>query len=355
MKRNKIDQVERICISVNSYCNYACRYCYFFNSGNSGVKQSSLKATEILEILDNVYNYHWDNNFEKKIKINFVGSGEPLLSWESIYQAVSIFWRKHPNQRSIKFYTVTNGSLITPEIAKEMKLHKIFPSISLDGPPEINNKYRIFPNGAGTFNDTMKGINILRKVGFDIVINTTLSRNLLNNLDIYFSFVKEAGISKIIFDRMVDVPKNVETVTYDEYYKFLQDVNKFKKLLHIDKLEIGNLEAYRRTLIGKPDQVCTMFGSSCGAGTHFIIYMGRKVYPCGRMFGQDKWLLGDYRDDISILQSRMYKHIKENKNCLKCSAYNECIRDCILDSKDEKYRCESRLEFLNKIKLEGIS
>jgi hypothetical protein len=50
-KENKMEQVERICISVNTECNLGCRYCYFFNPENRVSKESALSTDEIFTIL----------------------------------------------------------------------------------------------------------------------------------------------------------------------------------------------------------------------------------------------------------------------------------------------------------------
>ncbi|NQZ57299.1 MAG: radical SAM protein, partial [Lentisphaeraceae bacterium] len=323
-------------------------YCYFFNPENHVEKEPALSSEDIGDILKRAYEYHEKYAFAKKIKINFVGSGEPLLNCKEISITVSDFSERFPNQQRLKFYTVTNASLITADIAAEMHQLKIFPSVSLDGPQSLHDEHRIFLGGKGTFEATMKGINILRDAGFDLAINTTLNRRLRDNLDEYFDFIEKEGFNKVIFDRLVDTPTGVESVSYEEYYKFLIKVGDIRKLRKLDDLEIGNLEAYRRNFAGIPDQVCTMFGGSCGAGTHFLIYMGKDVYPCGRMFGKSQWLLGDSSEAIDLLQARMYKHVPKRVDCASCSVSEACVKDCLLEYHTEGYSCEPRQVFLKE-------
>jgi molybdenum cofactor biosynthesis enzyme MoaA len=45
------EQVERICISVNTECNLGCKYCYFLNHENRILKESILSVDEIFTIL----------------------------------------------------------------------------------------------------------------------------------------------------------------------------------------------------------------------------------------------------------------------------------------------------------------
>lgn len=303
-----MEQIERICISVNTVCNLGCKYCYFYHPENRVSKELPLDEAEIIKILDQAYIYHQKYQFKKKIKVNFVGSGEPLINWKIIRNAIRQFWDKYPDQEVIKFYTVTNATLVTHKIAQEMKELKVIPSVSIDGPKEIHDKYRLTHKQQGTFDRVIKGVEVLREVGFDVAINTTLSRDLLFGLDGFVEFVKEYGFKKVIFDRLVDTPDFIDPISYAEYYQFLENIHGKFQAAKMTDVEVGNLEAYKRNFQGKPDKVCTMFGGSCGAGSNFVIYMGKDVYPCGRMFGKEEWLLGSIDDPIEEFTQRMKKH-----------------------------------------------
>jgi uncharacterized protein len=344
------EQIERICISVNTVCNLGCDYCYFFHPENRVEKEKALQPNEILQILENARNYHLDYNFDKKIKINFVGSGEPLLHWRNIRDAVQAFNDTYPEQQSVKFYTVTNATLVTPIIARELKALNIVPSVSVDGPKAVHDKHRVDHKGIGTFDRVIKGINLLHEVGFEIAINTTLTRDLLESLDSYVDFIREYGFRKVIFDRLVDTPDTVIAISYAEYYEFLQTIRDKFIAAGLADVEIGNLEAYKRNFAGKPDKVCTMFGGSCGAGSNFVIYMGREVYPCGRMFGKQQWLLGSINDNIADFTQRMEKHWPERSDCKACSVAKDCVRDCLLEYHTENYSCDPRKDFLRTMK-----
>ncbi len=343
------EQIERICISVNTKCNLKCKYCYFFNSKNAIEGINELTSDEIFLILENIHFYTKQCNIRKDLKVNFVGSGEPLLSWKSIKQALTKF-KLFLNDK-IKFYLVTNGTLISDIIADEMIDLGVFPSVSLDGFKEIHDKYRISAKGIGSFAQTMKGIEVLRSKNFTIAINTTVTKDIIMNIQEYFSFLVENNINKVTFDRMVDVNDNIQDVSYDEFYMFLINLLNVRKEMKLDNIiQIGNFESYKKNYSGNIDKVCTMFGSSCGAGTNFLIYILKDVYPCGRMFGKEEWKLGIYSDNIYELQNNMKNKIIKRKDCNTCNLLKYCYRDCIIDDKDNNYSCLSRQKFLNFFK-----
>lgn len=337
------DYIERICISVNNYCNLKCKYCYF------PAKQYSksihfLSSDEILKILNRCNNYIEKMVPIKPLKINFVGEGEPLLNWKEIKSALERF-NPHISSK-IKFYTVTNGILITDEIANEFIDLEIFPSISLDGPEEIHDYYRIDQNSNGSFEMVIQGIDILRRHGFDIAINSTVTQRLINNIDHYMQFIKEQGIKKIIFGRLVDAPPQVKSISTSTFYDFLKKIQILKDTMDIQHLEIGNLEAYRRAINGNPEKVCTMFGSCCGAGTNNLFYLVHEVFPCGRFVDKPDWKLGDFNEDLAMFQKRMRNLKKQPHTCKNCQIQNICIADCFYDLTFEHQTCDDRKKFI---------
>jgi len=298
------NQIERVCISPNSECNLKCRYCYFFQQYQRIPKKRKLTSYEILKILSRIHDYYHQLKSGKEIKVNFVGSGEPLLSWREIQSAISEF-RKVNNMTGIKLYMVTNGILLTNLILHEMKALDIVPSISLDGPQEIHDKNRVSKNNEGTFHAVMKAIDLMRNNHMDIIINTTVTNELISNFDAYFEFIQDQNITKVIFDRLVDIPEGVNEVTTNAFYSFLSNL----RGKDLEEREVGNLDAYRRALLGQPDRVCTMYGSCCGAGLNNIIYLQSDVYPCGRMFGDPSWRLGGLDDNLTEFQHRIMEKI----------------------------------------------
>ncbi|MBK7761189.1 MAG: radical SAM protein [Deltaproteobacteria bacterium] len=138
--------IERVCISTNSVCNLKCKYCYFFLQPDYLPGPDALTADEIGLILRRCHEYGAHPDADKPIKVNFVGSGEPLLCWPAIREAITRLNDEAPDHR-LRFYTVTNGLLLRPDTVREMKALRLSPSVSLDGPATLHDATRLKHNG----------------------------------------------------------------------------------------------------------------------------------------------------------------------------------------------------------------
>ena len=338
--------IERVCISVNSVCNLKCTYCYFFIEPGKLPGPKVLSREDLDVILGNVERYGRRPEADKPVKVNFVGSGEPLMEWKSIHAAVAGLRERRP-AHAVRFYTVTNGLLLSRKVAQQMREIGLGPSVSLDGPEHIHDATRVRHNGRGSHRAAMKGIEALREEGTTVAVNVTMTRQVVANLEAVFDFIQEQGFEKVIFGRLVDVPEEHEVSTA-EFYAALRRVAELKTERGLHQLEVGNLEAYRRALAGAPDRVCTMFGSTCGSGFHNIIYMQRDVYPCGRMVGIDRWKLGRFDEPLERFPERMAE-ITGGTGCgerFTDADSDPAGVDCLLEREREDYDPAPRRVFV---------
>ena len=335
--------IERVCISMNSVCNLKCTYCYFFLEPDRLPGPDDLTQQELGTILRRIDAYSRRPEVTKRIKVNFVGSGEPLMKWRDIHASI-VRLREELPDHTLRWYTVTNGLLLTDRIITEMKEVGLTPSVSLDGPASIHDQVRLTHNGKGSHAAVVRGIQRLRDAGFSVAINTTLSREVIAGLEQVFDFIEEHHFDKVIFDRLVDVPPE-HAVSTAEFYATLQRLAELKDERGLAWLEVGNLEAYRRALNGKPDRVCTMFGSTCGAGFNNVIYMQREVYPCGRNFGQPEWVLGRFDDPLELFPRRMAEKVG-GPGCGGAEPEPVWGPDCLIERRSDTYDRDSRPGFV---------
>ncbi len=118
--------------------------------------------------------------------------GEPLLD----KNLVNIFFdllKKTIKTKKVIIKIQTNGTLIDDDFIeiykKQIDYFDIQIGISLDGYQELNDTYRIKKDGIGSFNDIMRGIDLLIKNNIDYGIISVINSNF-NNGKIFYDFLK---------------------------------------------------------------------------------------------------------------------------------------------------------------------
>ncbi len=99
----------------------------------------------------------------------------------------------------------TNGTLLDEAWVEFFKEHNFLIGISLDGPRELHDVYRLDKGGHPTFDRVMRGLQLLQKHGVDYNILTTVNRvNADYPLEVYRFLRDEAGTTWIQFIPVVE-------------------------------------------------------------------------------------------------------------------------------------------------------
>lgn len=179
-------------------CNINCSYCYFFN----GIDQSFLKHPKYIEIdtIKQVAHFLKDSCIKLKVEtlqIDFHG-GEPLMQRKDQFDKMcEIFSKQLSDIVNLTFAVQTNAILVSDAWIELFNKYNVKVGISIDGPKEYNDKYRIDHKGNGTYDKVVAGINKLRtgvnsgkidEFGALCVINpeysgSTIYRHLVDDLN----------------------------------------------------------------------------------------------------------------------------------------------------------------------------
>ncbi len=144
---------------VSTGCNYRCKYCCL----KHGIDTHSLQPKLMpFKVAKEAINFFFESSPNPQY-ICFFG-GEPLTNFKVIKETVEYINTEYPNKK-IFFRINTNGSLVNQEIAEFFAKYNFVIGVSIDGTKEYHNSCRVYPNGKGTFEDTIKGWHILQKTG----------------------------------------------------------------------------------------------------------------------------------------------------------------------------------------------
>ncbi len=166
-------KIAKITLQVTQGCNLRCKYCIYSEDINTHQRSHSNKRMS-WETAKKGIDFLWDHSIDSpNVNIGFYG-GEPLLEVPLLKRAVT-YAKDLFNGKKLTFAITTNGTLLTDEIISFLAQEDILLTISLDGPKEIHDKSRVFPDGHGSFDTVMKNIDRLKAVAPEYAKNLSFS------------------------------------------------------------------------------------------------------------------------------------------------------------------------------------
>jgi len=170
-------------------CNLGCKYCFFLSKENLYPRESPLMDDATLE---SYLRQLFESTPGPEVQVAWQG-GEPTLRGLDFFRrSVELAERfRQPHQRVL--HTIqTNGTLIDDEWAAFLKQNNYLVGISIDGPREMHDAYRITKQNTGSFDDVIRGWNILRRHDVDVnVLCTIHAGNQDHPLEVYRFFRDE--------------------------------------------------------------------------------------------------------------------------------------------------------------------
>jgi uncharacterized protein len=164
--------IDTVLIKVASRCNINCTYCYVYNMGDDN--WSKLSKFMSNETIDGICVSLSEIKENQVLPFSIVlHGGEPLLLGNVRLNSLLEKIRKVlPESYPISIQT--NGVLISDELLDICSHYRVTVAVSIDGPQEIHDRYRISHSGKGTFDDVMKGLTILKNHRDSDFLNTGL-------------------------------------------------------------------------------------------------------------------------------------------------------------------------------------
>lgn len=177
-------------------CNADCFYC--FERGMPVQHMSKETADDVISYIIN----HYEG--EKKIIFEWFG-GEPLLNTNVIdyfFDNLTSFCESHSCKIESEF--ITNGSLITEEIADKMKnkWHTFNVQITLDGNEDEYNRTKAYKSDQYNFKTVIAGIKLLLNKGLYVSVRMNYNRDnyeSLSSLIDYLATIKEGHMSCYVY------------------------------------------------------------------------------------------------------------------------------------------------------------
>jgi uncharacterized protein len=148
---------------VGSTCNLDCTYCYYLSKENLPKGPGAERMSD--ETLELFIQQYIAGVTGPEVIFSWQG-GEPTLLGLEFFRKVVAFEKKHakPGQR-IENDLQTNGTLLDEEWCEFLKAHRFLVGLSIDGPRDIHDHYRVTKGSRPTFDKVFAAAKLLQRHG----------------------------------------------------------------------------------------------------------------------------------------------------------------------------------------------
>ena len=321
-------------------CNLDCAYCFFLDKEQL-YPGSQFRMSE--EVLEQYIRQLIESHRTDQVTVAWQG-GEPTLMGLNFFRQAIALQDKYRRPGMTFLNTLqTNGTLLDDEWCEFFKEHDFLIGLSIDGPRELHDVYRVDKRGKPTFDKVMRGLRLLQKHKVEYNLLATVNRVTADYpLEVYRFLRDEAGTDWIQFIPVVERINEDGLTLYQEgstvsdrsvlpeqFGRFLSTI--FDEWVHHDvgRIYVQTFEAAVRNWLGMSSSGMCVFNKTCGQG--LAIEHNGDLYSCDH-FVEPNYLLGNIQDDPMIEMVASDQQIKFGQD--KLDSLPQYCRDC-----DVRFAC----------------
>jgi uncharacterized protein len=347
---------------AGSACNLGCTYCFYLSKQALPDGPGSGRMDDA--VLEHFVRDYIQSVTGDEVVFSWQG-GEPTLRGLEFFRKVVALQRKHAKAgQRIENDLQTNGTLLDDDWARFLKEHRFLVGLSIDGPREIHDHYRITRQGAPTFDAVVAAAKTLRRFGVKFNTLTCVNRfNASRPLDVYRFLRRELGSTYLQFIPIVEI-KNFETtaphtwdaqrlpilgspqarpdhadavvtpwsVDAEEYGHFLSKVWDEWLARDVGKALVNFCETLVVQHMGLPSQIC-VHSEICGKGVAIehdgsVYSCDHYVYPAYRLGNIRQRSLGDMVFSAPQVKFGYAKSETLPAYCRQCEFLSDCWGEC---------------------------
>lgn len=372
---------------TGAVCNLDCKYCFFLSKEMLYPGSRFRMADELLEsYIKQLLEAHQ----VPEVTIAWQGGEPTLMGLDFFKRSVEYVEKfKKPNQQ-VQHTMQTNGTKLDDEWCAFFKENDFLIGLSVDGPKEVHDTYRVNKGGQGSFDQVMGGLEFLRKhmVDFNILCSVHAA-NSDRPLEVYRFFRDELGAEFMQFIPIVerateqllplanlgwseDIGKERplyvqqgnlitdRTVSAEQYGQFLSTIFDEWVMRDVGKVYVQLFDVTLGSWIGQHN-LC-IFSPTCGNA--LALEHNGDLYACDHYVEPD-YLLGNIMEErmIDLVASEKQRKFGQDKYdtlpkyCQECevlfACYGGCPKNRFIETPDGEpglnYLCAGYKKFFNHV------
>lgn len=333
---------------AGAHCNLACKYCYYLEKNN--LYQNTPRHLMSDEMLEQFTREYIEAQTMPQVLFTWHG-GEPLMRSIDFYKKALALQKKYAHGKQIDNVIQTNGTLLTDEWCEFFAKNHWLVGISIDGPQEYHDHYRVTPAGKPSWEKVMQGIQLLKKHRVEwnamAVVNAYNAEHPLE----FYHFFRDNGCQYLQFTPIVErltehedgrtlasladdreIPLADASVTPQQWGNFLCTIFDDWVRHDVGKTFVEIFDCTLANWMGVLPGICA-YSKECGhAG---VMEHNGDVYSCDH-FVFPEYKLGNIRDQSLIdmlygekqqVFSRL-KHTSLPRQCKECDMEFACHGEC---------------------------
>jgi Arylsulfatase regulator (Fe-S oxidoreductase) len=344
-----------------STCNIDCTYCFFLSKKALYPNEKSRMSDATL---DAYIRQLLESHRTPQVTVAWQGGEPTLMKVEFFQRAVELVEKYRKPGQSVNHTFQTNGMLLDDEWCVFFKRHDFLVGLSVDGPREIHDTYRIDRRKQGTFDRVMQGWQYLRKHGVEFnILCTVNAANEKHGRTVYRFFRDElgakwvqfipiverasaetlavanqgwseqAGKKRLLYTQTGDLVTD-RTVGSEQYGSFLVDVFEEWVRRDVGKVFVQLFDVTLEAFFGR--HLLCIHAPTCGYGP--ALEHNGDLYACDH-FVEPKYLLGNIHEThmlklVASPEQRKFGNDKRDTltaQCQSCKVRNWCNGGCPKD------------------------
>ncbi len=333
-------------------CNLKCSYCFYLKKKSLYPNKKQHRMSD--KTLDNMV-----SSFLKTKQQNYAfgwQGGEPTMMGLEFFEKVIEFQKYYGRSGlNVSNGLQTNAVLIDNKMAAHFAKYNYLLGVSLDGPAQYHDKYRLNLANEGSHKDIINSIGILKQNNVEFNILSMINSTTASHAKEIYNYMTNADFNFLQFIPCVEFDMNNKplpfTVSGPAFGEFL--CNLFDVWYENDtrKVSIRLFDSILHLLVDNVRNVCH-FGKDCRQ--YLVVEHNGDIYPCD-FFVLPSLKLGNLNVDSwdKLLSSPKYRNFGLKKSeysakCAKCKFINICAGEClkhrlygkITDPKNVSWLCE---------------